>query len=72
MKTAAQLKKGEKAIIRQLTNINIAPILLALGVRPGLFIKFVRSAPFGCSIYFNIDGNHFILRKTDAKSINVS
>ncbi len=41
--------------------------LLAIGLRPGLEVTFVRAAPLGCPLYLKAADQIIALRKTEAQ-----
>jgi len=69
MQTVADLKKGDKAIIKDVSNSNIPIKLLEMGCLPGNEIEIIQLAPFLGPIYININGSHLAIRKETAKLI---
>ncbi len=71
IKTVAQLKRGEKGIIKEFAD-DILPIkLLELGCLPGNEIELVQIAPFKDPIYINVNGSHIAIRRSMAKLIEL-
>jgi ferrous iron transport protein A len=69
--TIAQLLIGQKGIISDF-NIDDIPLkLLEMGCLPGNSIELIQIAPFGCPLYFNVNGSHVAIRIETAKEINV-
>ena len=72
MITLADLKKGQKAIIKDfqasLPNIK----LLELGCLPGNTVELVQKAPFKDPIYINLNGSHIAIRNSTAKMIEIT
>jgi ferrous iron transport protein A len=64
--TLAHLKRGEKAIITDVSSINIPLKLLEMGCLPGNEVELVQIAPFSDPIYLNINGTHLAIRKETA------
>ncbi|PWK20680.1 FeoA family protein [Xanthomarina spongicola] len=64
--TLAHLKRGEKAIITDVSSINIPLKLLEMGCLPGNAVELVQVAPFSDPIYLNINGTHLAIRKETA------
>ena len=69
MQTVADLKKGDKAIIKDVSNSNIPIKLLEMGCLPGNEIEIIQLAPFLGPMYININGSHLAIRKETAKLI---
>ncbi|MFH6602816.1 ferrous iron transport protein A [Maribacter algicola] len=69
--TVAQLKRGQKGIIKEFSE-DILPIkLLELGCLPGNEIELVQVAPFKDPIYINVNGSHIAIRRTVAQLIEL-
>jgi ferrous iron transport protein A len=69
MQTVADLKKGDKAIIKDVSDSSIPIKLLEMGCLPGNEIEIIQLAPFLGPIYININGSHLAIRKETAKLI---
>ena len=69
MKTADQLKPGEKALIQGYQDENAATRLLELGCLPGCEVVVVRGAPLKGPIYLKINGSNFALRREEVHNI---
>ncbi|HJN53474.1 MAG TPA: FeoA family protein [Flavobacteriaceae bacterium] len=69
MQTAADLKKGEKAIIKDVSSNNIPIKLLEMGCLPGNEIEIIQLAPLLGPIYININGSRLAIRKGTARLI---
>jgi ferrous iron transport protein A len=67
--TLAHLKRGEKAIIIDVSSINIPLKLLEMGCLPGNAVELVQIAPFSDPLYLNINGSHLAIRKETAMHI---
>ncbi len=67
--TLAHLKRGEKAIIVDVSSANIPLKLLEMGCLPGNSVELVQVAPFADPMYLNINGSHLAIRKETALHI---
>ncbi|WP_298532535.1 FeoA family protein [uncultured Algibacter sp.] len=67
--TLAELKRGEKAIITDVSSFHIPLKLLEMGCLPGTPVKLVQLAPFQDPMYLNINGSHLAIRKETAAHI---
>lgn len=71
IKTVAELKRGEKGIIKEFAD-DILPIkLLELGCLPGNEIELVQIAPLKDPIYINVNGSHIAIRRSMAELIEI-
>jgi ferrous iron transport protein A len=69
--TVADLKRGQKGIIREFAD-DILPIkLLELGCLPGNVIELVQVAPLKDPIYINVNGSHIAIRRSMALLIEL-
>lgn len=64
--TLAELKRGEKGIIQDVSSIYIPLKLLEMGCLPGNIVELVQVAPFADPMYLNINGTHLAIRKETA------
>ena len=71
MPTLAQLKKGQKAIIRLFTNDRLSSKLIEMGCLPGEVVSLSKTAPLGCPIAISISGYELSLRKEEADSVQI-
>lgn len=67
--TLANLKRGETAIITDVSSILIPLKLLEMGCLPGNSVELVQVAPFADPMYLNINGSHLAIRKETASHI---
>lgn len=67
--TLANLKRGEIAIITDVSSIQIPLKLLEMGCLPGNSVELVQVAPFQDPMYLNINGSHLAIRKETASHI---
>ena len=71
MKTLAELKIGQKALIIDLNSDNIPLKLLEMGCLPGNFIEILQVAPLGDPMYINVNDSFVAIRKETAQEISV-
>lgn len=64
--TLADLKRGERAIILDVSSVHIPLKLLEMGCLPGNYVELVQLAPFHDPMYLNINGTHLAIRKETA------
>ncbi len=64
--TLAEIKRGEKGIIVDVSSIHIPLKLLEMGCLPGNSVELVQVAPFADPMYLNINGSHLAIRKETA------
>jgi ferrous iron transport protein A len=67
--TLANIKKGERCIITDVSSIHIPLKLLEMGCLPGNYVELVQVAPFHDPMYLNINGTHLAIRKETAMHI---
>ncbi|KAA5827301.1 ferrous iron transport protein A [Algibacter amylolyticus] len=65
----SHLKRGERAIIIDVSSIHIPLKLLEMGCLPGNAVELVQVAPFQDPMYLNINGSHLAIRKETASHI---
>ncbi len=64
--TLADLKRGQKGIITDVSAAEIPLKLLEMGCLPGNLVELVQVAPFADPMYLNINGCHLAIRKETA------
>ena len=69
--TIASLKRGQRALIKEVTVDTIPLKLLEMGCLPGNEVELVQVAPFQCPLYLIINGSHLAIRKEIAAQIEV-
>lgn len=62
----AQLRRGERAIILDVSSKHIPLKLLEMGCLPGNQVQLVQVAPFSDPLYLNVNGTHLAIRKETA------
>lgn len=67
--TVAQLKRGQKGIIKEFTEDALPIKLLELGCLPGNEVELVQIAPLKDPIYINVNGSHIAIRRSMAHHI---
>jgi len=71
LKTLADLKIGQKALIIDFNIDNIPLKLLEMGCLPGNVVELLQIAPLGDPIYINVNDSHVAIRKETASEINI-
>ena len=71
MPTIADLKRGERAIIKSFEVESVPLKLLEMGCLPGNEVMIVQQAPFRDPLYLNIKGSHLAIRKETAALIEI-
>lgn len=69
--TIADLKRGQRGIIKKFSAEVIPLKLLEMGCLPGNEVELVQTAPFRDPLYLNINGSHLAIRKETAESIEI-
>ena len=64
--TLADLKRGQQAVIIDVSATEIPLKLLEMGCLPGNAVELVQVAPFADPMYLNINGSHLAIRKETA------
>ncbi|MCF6294951.1 MAG: ferrous iron transport protein A [Flavobacteriaceae bacterium] len=67
--TIADLKKGERGIITDISSDAIPLKLLEMGCLPGNVVELIQVAPFSDPMYLDINGSHLAIRKETAELI---
>lgn len=67
--TLSELKRGQRAIIKDVSSIHIPLKLLEMGCLPGNTVELLQLAPFADPMYLNINDTHLALRKETADHI---
>jgi ferrous iron transport protein A len=70
-KTIADLKRGQRAIIKEISAEVIPLKLLEMGCLPGNEVELVQTAPFRDPLYLNINGSHLAIRRETAQHIEI-
>lgn len=64
--TLADIKRGQRGVITDVSSIYIPLKLLEMGCLPGNSVELVQVAPFADPMYLNINGTHLAIRKETA------
>ena len=67
--TLAELKRGQQAVIKDVSSKDIPLKLLEMGCLPGNKVQLLQVAPFSDPIYLNINGTHLAIRKETASLV---
>jgi ferrous iron transport protein A len=67
--TVADLKPGDRAVIKGWLTDSPPIRLMELGILPGTAIEVIRFAPLGDPIDIKVRGYHLSIRKEDASQI---
>jgi len=69
--TVADLKNGQRGVIRE-SQHNMLPIkLLELGCLPGNEVELIQTAPLNDPLYINVNGSHIAIRRELARYIEI-
>jgi ferrous iron transport protein A len=71
MPTIADLKKGEKAVITDMSSNFIPLKLFEMGCLPGNEVQLVQNTPFRDPLYLNINDSYLAIRQDTAKQIEI-
>lgn len=71
MPTIADLKKGQKAKVLDMSSDFIPLKLLEMGCLPGNDIQLVQNTPFCDPLYLNINDSYVAIRKDTAIEIEI-
>ncbi len=71
MATVADLKYGQKGIIKEFSERLLPIKLMELGCLPGNSVELVQIAPLNDPIYINVNGSHIAIRRSLAKEIEL-
>jgi ferrous iron transport protein A len=67
--TVADLRPGQKGIIKEF-GFDVIPVkLLELGCLPGNLLELVQIAPLNDPLYINVNGSHIAIRREIARRI---
>lgn len=69
--TVANLKRGEKGIIKDISADLIPIKLFEMGCLPGNTVELIQYAPFQDPMYININGSFLAIRKETALHIEI-
>ena len=69
--TVADLKNGQRGVIREFNHSMLPIKLLELGCLPGNEVELVQTAPLNDPIYINVNGSHIAIRRELARHIEI-
>ncbi|MBT8320683.1 MAG: ferrous iron transport protein A [Eudoraea sp.] len=69
--TVADLKNGQRGVIREIQHHMLPIKLLELGCLPGNEVELVQTAPLNDPIYINVNGSHIAIRLEMARQIEI-
>ena len=69
--TVADLKNGQRGVIREFQHDMLPIKLLELGCLPGNEVELVQIAPLNDPIYINVNGSHIAIRRAMARQIEI-
>lgn len=71
MRSLAQLKKGEHAVIKSFNNTVLSSRLIEMGCLPGEVVSISKKAPLGCPLTISVANYELCLRISEAESVLV-
>lgn len=71
LKSVAEMKTGETAVISGFSDEQLSVKLLEMGFLPGTVVRFNFSAPFGDPVCVNVSGFDVSLRLEEASTISI-
>ncbi|RIV35174.1 ferrous iron transport protein A [Flagellimonas lutimaris] len=71
MATVADLRYGQKGIIKDFTEHTLPIKLMELGCLPGNSVELLQIAPLNDPIYINLSGSHLAIRRSLAELIEL-
>ena len=69
--TVADLKSGQRGVIREIQQHMLPIKLLELGCLPGSEVELVQVAPLSDPLYINVNGSHIAIRRETARIIEI-
>lgn len=70
--TLDQLPIGEVGKVHAIEgNSAISKRLMEMGVVPGVSVRVIKTAPFGCPLEIRVRGYHLALRRSEALTIEI-
>ena len=71
LSTVAELRKGQRGVIREHQSHTLPIKLLELGCLPGSEVELVQVAPLSDPLYINVNGSHIAIRREMARIIEI-
>lgn len=72
MRTVADLKLGERAIVSFIQDEDVSLRLMEMGCLPGCQIRLSQIAPLGCPLCLEVDHARLTIRREAAMSIVIA
>lgn len=69
--TVADLKKGQRGIIKEFSEQILPVKLMELGCLSGNSVELVQVAPLNDPLYINVNGTHMAIRRSLAETIEL-
>lgn len=69
MRTIADLRQGQKGVIKESSKYSLPIKLVELGCLPGNIVELVQVAPLNDPLYINVNGSHIAIRRAVAQHI---
>lgn len=71
--TLSELPVGESAIVTEIHGNNpVSKRLMEMGIVPGVSIKVIKTAPWGCPLQISVRGYHLAIRRSEADTIAIN
>lgn len=71
--TLAALPVGVRATVKNISGETaVTRRLMEMGVVPGVSVRVVKTAPFGCPLEIKVRGYNLAIRRSEAQTIEVS
>ena len=71
-KTLEQLTIGEESNVISIAGENaVTKRLMEMGVVPGVSVRVIKTAPFGCPMQIRVRGYNLAIRRSEASSIKI-
>lgn len=71
--TLAALPVGKEVKVKNLRGDNaVTKRLMEMGIVPGVSLKIVKTAPFGCPLEVRVRGYKLAMRRSEAEAIEVN
>jgi ferrous iron transport protein A len=69
MSSIADLKPGQRAVIKAFRNTGLSARLIEMGCLPGETVWISKTAPLGCPVAIRVAGYELSLRREEAASV---
>lgn len=67
----ASLRKGDRAIVRNISSLDVQITLMNMGLMPGDTLELTDLAMAGCPLAVRVNGTKIAFRRSVAKAIEV-